>query len=95
VGVALAVLAIAALAFWAYRRGKKKGAAARAAEAQALGNEMAPPEHQQYYDPTKYSDVPQYQQGFGQQYNKHELPSERLNPGPAELAGFQRQHELP
>jgi len=56
---------------------------------------MAPHEQQQYYDPTKYSDVPQYQQAYGQQYNNHELPSERLYTGPAELGGVQRQHELP
>ena len=61
-------------------------------------------EHGGYYDPTKYSDVPQYQQGFGQ---KHELPSTTTSPyqRPAELgeqagqAGYQQahqaQHELP
>jgi len=54
---------------------------------------MAPHEHQQYYNPTKYSDVPQYQQGFGQ--SKHELPTERLYFGSAELGGVQRQQELP
>jgi hypothetical protein len=53
---------------------------------------MAPHEHQQYYNPTKYSDVPQYQQGFGQ--SKHELPTERLYSGSAELGGVQRQQEL-
>ena len=85
------VLGVAALAFWAYRRGKKKGAAARAAEAQAtLGTPMGGVEHQQYYDPTKYSDVPQYQM-YGQQ--NHELPAAQN--GPAELTGNPRQHELP
>jgi len=38
----------------------------------------------------KYSDVPQYQQGFQQ----HELPTQRPYNGAAELGGT-GQHELP
>lgn len=58
-----------------------------------------PAEHGGYYDPTKYSDVPQYQQGFGPQ--EHELHS---TPNPpyqqaAELNDQRQyqhgQHELP
>jgi hypothetical protein len=46
-------------------------------------------EHQQYYDPTKYSDVPQYQQ------NRPELPTGQQRYGPAEMGGNHAQHELP
>ncbi|KAE9368507.1 hypothetical protein N431DRAFT_59813 [Stipitochalara longipes BDJ] len=91
IGVALVIIAIAGLAFWAYRRGKKKGAAARTAEAQAaLGNQMSPGIQHQQYDPIKYSDVPQYQQGFQQ----HELSAHRPYNAAAELGGT-GQHELP
>ncbi|KAH8787455.1 hypothetical protein F5882DRAFT_461698 [Hyaloscypha sp. PMI_1271] len=93
VGVAIVVLAIAALAFLAYRRGKKKGAAARAAEAQAApGTQMSPVVgQQQYYDPAKYSDTPPFQQGVQQ----HELPSQTTHGRPAELGAGHEQHELP
>jgi Tfp pilus assembly protein PilV len=91
VGVALVLIAIAGLAFWAYQRGKKKGAAARAAEAQAaLGNQMSSGIQHQQYDPMKYSDVPQYQQA----YQQHELPTHRQYNTAAELGGT-GQHELP
>jgi hypothetical protein len=50
-------------------------------------------EHQQYYDPTKYSDIPQYQQG--QQQDRPELPTGQQHYGPAEMGGNHAQHELP
>ncbi|KAN0093949.1 hypothetical protein V8E51_017133 [Hyaloscypha variabilis] len=95
VGVALVLIAIAGLAFWAYQRGKKRGAAARAAEAQAaLGNQMSPGIQHQQYDPMKYNDVPQYQQAYNQAYQQHELPAQRQYNTAAELGGT-GQHELP
>jgi hypothetical protein len=52
-------------------------------------------EYQQYYDPTKYSYVPQNQLGFGQQQSKPELSAGQQHYGPAEMGGNQTQHELP
>jgi hypothetical protein len=52
-------------------------------------------EHQQYYDSTKYSDIPQYPQGFGQQQNRPELPIGQQRYGPAEMGGNHSQLELP
>ena len=75
----------------------KKGAAAKATEAQAaLGMQTSPgTEYQQYYDPTKYSDVPQNQQGAGRQQYRPELPAGQQHYSPAEMGGNHAQHELP
>jgi hypothetical protein len=52
-------------------------------------------EYQQYYDPTKYSDLPHNQQGFGRQQYRPELPAGQQHYGPAEMGGNHAQNELP